>query len=994
MNNSARFVLATFVVCLVILLCPVGLPGCAEDVKTSATLSSDLSWPAVTSQTRPWTRWWWMGSIVNEKDLTTEIEKYEKAGLGGMEITPIYGVKGDEDRFIDYLSPKWMKMLVHTLKEANRLGMGIDMATGNGWPFGGPWVGADDACKNIVHKTYHLKSGERLNEPVSYIQKPMVRAMGHRLNISELKEPISANENLQSLALEQVRFEKPLPLQVLMAYSEQGQILNLTDRVDENGVLDWMAPAGDWKLYALFQGWHGKMVERAGPGGEGNVIDHFSDKALKNYLSRFDRAFVGGDVGSLRAYFNDSYEVDDASGESNWTDDFFEEFRIRRGYDLREHLPALFGDGSPEKNSRIICDYRETISDLLLERFTVLWRQWAESKGATTRNQAHDSPANILDLYAASGIPETEGSDRLGFKLASSAAHVTGKLLASSESATWLGEHFCVSLGDVKPVLDRFFLGGINHIFYHGTVFSPPDEAWPGWIFYASVHFGPTNSFWKDFSALNMYVTRCQSFLQSGRPDNDVLVYLPIYDQWSRAGRSLLQHFSESASYAARSEGLALLDAGYTFDYISDRQIANLKFADNSLQTGGVSYRAIVIPETQLIPLDTFGKLIDLAEQGAAIIFRNNLPSDVPGFGNLDERRGSFRKLVAGLDWIQSGASNIRIDTIGKGRILVADDLVKVLSYIGIKREPMADRGLLFVRRTLTDGKCYFLVNGADEMLDGWIPLRVDVNSAAIYDPVNGKVGLAAMRISEKGGNEIYLQLEPGESCIVKVFETMVDGPLYSYVKVLGEPEQIKGTWLVHFIEGGPELPASFETQKLTSWTEQDDDEAKRFAGTARYTIEFDHPKIEAEDWLLDLGRVCESARVRLNGRDVGVLWCRPFRIAVGEFLLPGKNKLEVEVTNLAANRIRDLDRRKVNWKRFYNINVVGRNYKLFDASDWPLRDSGLLGPVTLQAVKCPLRCDAASSGWQAAKLNEPRPFEGRGEYAAPADDMVGESEL
>jgi hypothetical protein len=147
-------------------------------------------------------------------------------------------------------------------------------------------------------------------------------------------------------------------------------------------------------------------------------------------------------------------------------------------------------------------------------------------------------------------------------------------------------------------------------------------------------------------------------------------------------------------------------------------------------------------------------------------------------------------------------------------------------------------------------------------------------------------------------------------------------------------------------------LPTNFESQELASWTKLGDVEAKRFAGTARYTIEFDRPTDGADDWLLDLGRVCESARVRLNGQDLAALWCEPFALPVGKWLRPGKNTLDLEVTNLAANRIADLDRRKVNWKYFYDANVVNRRYRALDASGWPLRDSGLLGPVVLNPVK------------------------------------------
>jgi hypothetical protein len=97
---------------------------------------------------------------------------------------------------------------------------------------------------------------------------------------------------------------------------------------------------------------------------------------------------------------------------------------------------------------------------------------------------------------------------------------------------------------------------------------------------------------------------------------------------------------------------------------------------------------------------------------------------------------------------------------------------------------------------------------------------------------------------------------------------------------------------------------------------------------------------------------VAESARVRLNGRPLGVAWCPPFRFRVGLALKAGDNTLEVEVTNLAANRVRDLDRRGVAWKYFHDANVVGRDYKPLDASGWPLRPSGLLGPVTLQPLR------------------------------------------
>ena len=267
------------------------------------------AWPELIGENKPWTRWWWPGSIVTKPGLTAAMEKYRDAGLGGLEIAVIYGVKGQEDKFINYLSPRWMDMFTHVLAEGERLGLGIDLANASGWPFGGPWVKPADACKNINYRIWTLSGGDSLKEKIEFIQQPLVRPVGERPDITRLKDPIAENDNLQLYALDQIRFEKPLPLIALMAYSDSGRIADLTGNVTPEGKLVWIAPPGKWTLYGVFQGWHGKMVERAGPGGEGDVIDHFSGPAIDNYLKHFDSIFKDYDIRSLRGYFNDSYEI-------------------------------------------------------------------------------------------------------------------------------------------------------------------------------------------------------------------------------------------------------------------------------------------------------------------------------------------------------------------------------------------------------------------------------------------------------------------------------------------------------------------------------------------------------------------------------------------------------------------------------------------------------------------------------------------------------------
>ena len=944
------------------LLAPLGVfAQRARRGGTRAQTSAALAWPRVTRQSKPWTRWWWMGSAVNRRDLSTALAQYEQAGLGGLELTPIYGVRGEESKFINFLSPEWVGMLEHTLKEANRLGLGVDMSTGTGWPFGGPWIDAEDACKDLVSKTYELRGGARLGEPVRLVQKPLVRAVGRRPDIKDLREPVSSNPNLQELALDQVRFEKPLPLQALMAYSDKGETLDLTARVGTDGALDWVAPPGRWKLYALFQGWHGKQVERAAPGGEGNVVDHFSAEALGHYLNKFDEAFAGRNVRGLRAFFNDSYEVDDSEGQSDWTPKFFAEFQTRRGYDLRQQLPALLGEGDEDRRARVLHDFRETISDLLLDRFTATWREWAHKRGAIVRNQPHGSPANILDLYAASDIPETEGSDIIRMKFASSAANVTGKTLASAETVTWLDEHFVSSLGDVKRAVDLNFLGGINHVVYHGLAFSPPEDPWPGWLFYAAVHFGPQNTEWKNFPALNQYIARVQSFMQQGRADNDVLLYYPVHDMWMEPGKEggRLIHVGGGHDVGiTQADAQMLLDAGYTFDLVSDRQLAAVTFSRGALQTGGLNYKVIVLPETRYVPAETISRLVGLARAGATVVVRKSMPTDVPGLGGLDANRAAFKRLLSQLDFQETVAPDMRVARVGAGRFLLGSDLRLLLANAGTRREALVEQGLRFTRRTYAGGTLYFILNPGAAPFEGWVPLASRGRSAAVFDALTGEAGLTPSRPASGGNQEIYLQLAPGQSCVVKTFDAVARDQSFPYFKPAGEPRQLGGEWSVQFVEGGPALPPALRLNELASWTRLDGDAYKSFSGTARYTLAFDRPQGTNADWLLDLGRMAESARVRLNGHDLGTLIMSPFHVRVPAALLRERNTLEVDVSNLMLNRVIDMERRGVRYKKFYNTNFPPRRPEnrgadgLFDATKLAPRDSGLLGPVTLTPIE------------------------------------------
>ena len=831
------------------------------------------SWPMADATCKPWAYNWWLGSAVNKANLTKELERYRDAGLGGIHIIPIYGVKGAEARNIQYLSPKWMEILAFAVREGKRLGLGVDMTTGTGWCFGGPNVTPD-------------MGGQRVN-------------------------------------------------------------------VSETGVQ--VRPTG-------------MGVKRPAPGGEGLMINPFYGEAMRRYLERFTAAFAEQPTDARpRAMYHDSYEYHGAQ----WSPDLLEEFAKRRGYQLQDHWPLFAGKGDRDAVARVRADYRETISDLMVEKVFPQWVQWSHDRGMLTRDQAHGSPANLLDLYALADIPETEmfgrgkrdpllssfdgrfaegDRDPLVSKFASSAAHLTEKKRTSAEYGTWMAEHFCETLEELKCFADRLFVAGINHVFYHGCVYSPDDAAWPGWLFYAATQMNPRSSIWHDAPVLNAYIARCQSALQTGAPDNEVLLYWPIHDRW-HATRDLIEQLCQDGRWLV-SEPVGLVarqlwNQGIGFDYVSDRLLQRAAMTGTGeISFGESRYRAIVVPSATHLPLETVELLLKLSRQGAKVLFVDHLPSDVPGFGNLESRRASLAKLLS-----EKGAFHV-------------GGLAPLLAEAGITGEGVAAQtGTLMVRRRVNDGRYLFIANQSVKPLSGWFRLATPARSAAIIDPMTGPIGMAAIRkdAADASKAEVYLHLEPGHSIILRTFaDREITGQPWIWPVAKEALMELKGPWQITFKEGGPVLPKAYEATQLGSWTTNGDPETERFAGTAVYRKSFDLPSNQAASaavgrCMLDLGVVKHSARVTLNGQSLGTLIMAPYQAIIPQGLLKATgNELQVEVTNLSANRIRDLDLRKVPWRIFKDINLVNYNYKPFDASNWPVFDSGLLGPVVVRAATEP----------------------------------------
>ncbi len=864
-------------------------------------------WPPLTAESRPWTRWWWMGNALTEAEITRHLELFQAAGMGGVEVSPIYGPTGSESRFVAFLSPRWVELFAHTLSEAKRLSLGVDLIAGTGWPFGGPQVSAEDSARVIWVETLPVGTSESEKRPEAV---PLARQGSTTLFIAPTKQ----------------------------------------------------------------------QVKRAAPGGAGNVLDHFSAGAVRRYLQPFDTAFASlPDTLTPRCFFNDSWEVFGA----NATPNILSEFKRLRGYDLRDHLSHLNGEGDPKTVTRVRSDFRETIGDLTRDAFLQTFSSWAKTHGSKVRNQSHGSPGNLLDLYALADIPETEvfGPPRLRLggmeallpappdfgeeeealvcRMASSAAHVAGRPLCSSESFTWLGDHAHVPLEHMKAEVDMLFALGINHLFFHGTPFSPADVEWPGWLFYASTHCAPTNTLWRDLPALNRYISACQSLLQEGIPDSDILLYFPYHDLLSgeMGTNHLLQFLAVHKTDTWLRGNLlpfttaahTLTKGGWAFDLVSDHQLAEMVTVteDGALQArGGTRYRALVIAGCERMPPETLERIAALAEQGAVVLAQNDLPADVPGLSSLAERKARFQTARNTLKQTKNYSAG--------------PDLSALLKQAGIERESLVDAGLEFVRRRSDTGFIYFVANPGTKDVSGWFPLAAQGASVVLMDAMTGAVGAGATKTDSDGRLQVYLDLPAGSSLLLRTQTSALpaDAAQWQYgVPLTSGAVPLPTAWSVEFLEGGPSLPSPRRVSSLSDWTqwntEADQDALKAFSGTARYTLNFDLPDSAGREtaWELDLGTVCHSARVRLNGNEIGSVIARPWRITTpAGTLKPEGNVLEIEVTNLMANRLADLERRKGDsWRPFLMVNI---QYKGFDAAAWAPVRSGLIGPVTLTPLQ------------------------------------------
>ena len=883
-----------------------------------AAHSDPFGWDHIESIARPRALWWWLGSSVSKPEIDRQLQSLKNAGFGGLLICPLYEYENPVLPSIPYLSDEWNEMFKYACVRGKELNLGIDMTIGGGWPMGGPWVSKDH--------------GERY---LRFEKKRVVVGPGQRFELADEpgKDPIECVTCLKD-------FNQPgaKPAVVITPKSRGNKKV-------------WEVPEGTWDVLIARLGYTKFDVYVAGPGAVGPVFDFWSADAFANLVEPFPGLLKKtGNAKPTYAYC-DSYE-----GRGGWTPDFFNAFAEANGYDLRPFLHHfLKEDGTPE-NQRIWHDHRYTISRLHVA-FTKRWTQWAHQQGIQTLYQWIGDPANPLDTCAEVDLPDAAPA-------AVHAAHIMGKRLVSNETFTWgAGHNFNGTLDYFRKAADSRsgILGGVNLAMFHGAPFTPAAEPWPGPMYYAGANFSETQPWFPHLKYLNTYLARLQQTLQHTKPDVEVLVLSSLHDSWLvfnkqgwDSGQPLVWRNSEhpgegGVTVAANLVGL-LESRGIPADLCSDKLLQEMVQAKGGrLVTPGTSYKVLLVPALGCVEPETLKKLEQLAANGATILFIGTIPRAIPrGLPLAQDTSSSTARLEK---MIGENAATDKRSTSGTHQIADAsgDALGNFLARTGVLPDGLPGR-LAMLRAVHEQEPVYFFKNDSEtHRIDAWVTLNRSGQHAIVGNARTGIRSLAQSRPSTNGVM-VHLVVEPSEMLVVKLTSKSIsEVKPFEYFQAPVQTNAVQGPWNISWTDYDG-AGHSRVINNLESWTQLDGLEL--YSGMVDYETSFTIPAQESgRHCELDLGEVCQSAEVWINGELVGCAWTTPFRLNISKSLRSGRNTLRLRVANLSQNRIIDMHRKQLPWQKWKleENDFIGYCGLLRLNKLTPLA-SGLLGPVQLRS--------------------------------------------
>jgi hypothetical protein len=942
------------------------------------------------NESKAWVYWWWLDSAASAAGITADLETMKAQGVSGVLLFDA-GLGGPEaPQGPLFMSEEWRVNFRHAVKEAARLGLDMSVNLCSGWNAGGPWVTRELAIKDFVWKETIVEGGTEIDREIPrYMPKPV--------------DPPSAASRLEGgfpiVVEDQVDWYRDI---AVLACQERDGVWSVEKAIDVSGFmrggrLHWKCPAGRWTILRM-----GYVVQPFTNEGYRRVqmsswptpqweIDPMSSEAMDLHFAETAEKLIqdaGPLTGKTLKYTHiDSWEI----GVPTWTNNFIPEFRKRRGYDLIKYLPALAGKklDTPDLTARFTWDYRRTVADLTAENYYGRLKELSAKHGLGIHPESggpyYDQYMDALQVLGISDVPMAEfwgsrglvrdgqGNPRGTFQgvpskffLSSaksmpgqfgasvrqsvSAAHIYGRPINQAEAFTNFNNDWSEDPYFLKPYGDRAFCWGLTrnvlcYFVHQSTLTDIPGYQWE----HVGTHFDRNVTWWPKSNAWLAYLARCQHLLRQGRFVADIL------------------YFSGEAI-----PNFVLLDRkpipGHDFDVINAQALLTRADAKNGrlVLADGMSYRYLVIPQDTAEDMspEVLEKLRALTEGGVTLVGQR--PKRSLGLVNYPASQEHVTRLSA-LLWGGAEEQAKKTRNVGKGRVIqdtpleqvmVADGLPPDLELRAVPNEMELD----WIHRQTDRMDIYFVANLSETSGQLEAAFRVSGKVPELWDPVTGEMRELTEFHREADRTVVPLEFAPKQSWFV-VFQNPVGNSNVANAKNFRRTfkvSELTGPWEVSFDPrwGGP---GKVTFPELQDWINRAEEGVKFYSGTATYRKTFDAPGTAVT--YLDLGAVKNLAHVRLNGKDLGIVWTAPWRVALGKALRARGNQLEIEIVNLWPNRlIGDGALPKEHRLTKTNVRTYERNLPASFPCWWDLDceerkktgappkllSSGLLGPVSL----------------------------------------------
>ena len=920
---------------------------------------------------KPHTWWHWVDGNVSKRGVTEDMEAWKEVGIGGFQHFNI----GWRIPFggIEYNSPEFHEYMTHAINEAERLGLEASFNSASGWSCtGGPWITPEHSMKMIVWSETKIHGG---SEKTITLQLPELnekqQAYHFYRDAAVIAFPTPQNEqyrleNWEAKSLTDLRarsdkfiptFEEA-PQDALIAAAD---VQNITDSMDDKGLLTWDAPDGNWTVLRIGYTTTAATTKPGTKGGLGLEIDKMSRSAADIHWNKLVEKIIqdAGGQKALTSILIDSYEV----GHQNWTDDFPQLFQSLNKYDIIPNLVCMTGRivESTDYTERVLWDVRKTVSEFTFQNFFLYFKEKCHQQEFLLACEPYGTGsfdaskvAKMADLTMTEfWIRETPWFRRNLWEwtgqIVSSAAHLTGKSVVGAEAFTRMQGDWTAHPYHMKIKGDRAFTNGVNRYLFHSSVHQPwNDKVKPGFTMgQFGTQFHRNNTWFFKAKEWLTYITRCQYLMQKGNYVSDVLV---LYGDDRAFNHLLGQEEPIDMEYIP----------GYRFDLADIGTVDSLSVDENGdirvTHEGNLldnRYQLLLLKRADLINIESVELLGKLARQGAKIFAP--LPSRTPGLSNSKDADIRLKNLIeeywdSGLiatpDQFDPALAEVQPDCELPDSTEYSHHLIDGNSFYFVSNQT-------YTARTVS-GK--FRVS--EKMPEIWHP-----ETGAIYPAPNWKA-------TPDGRTQVALDLSEAESVFVvfrkKTNKTGNSKPTSTYEEIA----RINNTWQVSFDKHlVPEGPITLDS--LIPLNEHADFNVRHFSGTATYKTTF---QIEKGDkpMFIDLGDVQVIAEITLNGRAFKPLWKPPFRVDISEAAQSGENNLVVKVTNLWVNRLigdeyfpawdgrnkGDQEKRGNNYDSFPQWLINGDpipydDKKAFSAwchwtKDDQLLNSGLIGPVDI----------------------------------------------